>query len=1312
MISITKGQSNYGIYCYYSKNISIYNNSLSIAGTSASSSALKIYYGNGGYKVMNNVLKMNGAGYAYYVSPGSLVSVSDYNDYYSTGNRLAYWNGNRNSLSALKTANGKDSHSKDANPEFFSTTDLHTLSINLNESAHPLAEVVADIDGDLRDTLHPDMGADEFTPPQYDAGIVSVDAPVQPLQSGNNVLKVTVKDYGTDTLTSVTVGWEANGVLQTPYSFSGSIPTGDTVSNIAVGNFTAVAGANTIKVWTSMPNGHNDQRTINDTFNISLTACNGPMNGVYTIGGQSADFVSFTEAVNSLNFCGINDTVEFVVNSGNYNEQIVLDSIAGTSDTAIVIFRSATLDSTDVKIYYHSTLSKNYVVSLNKAQYIHFRNITIEATNPSAGFAVTLNNKSSDNVFENCVITAPTSSNNKTAPVYSYNAQISRNTIRNNVLNNGYYGLRIYGANSIPRGNNNVIENNIVNNSHFYGLVISGQKNLIIKNNDITFKPSSNVGYGINLLYCDSVTVVSGNNIKMGSGTTVYGLRIASSYADSSNHALVYNNFISLRDGTSSNYGIYVKESSYFDVAFNNISVSQCGASASGLRLGSTSSHIRVFDNNIICTGSAYALYSEGTSALAASDFNNIYSTSSDVIKWGSTNYSSLSSYSAATGLDTNSLSVMPGYYSVDDLHITNPALYGAGVAFANIITDIDGDNRNMTTPCIGADEFTPLQYDVAAYAIVQPSASFAPATTTQSVEVTIRNFGMDTVTAMNLGYIYGSNNPVVESWSGSLLPGGTVNYTFSAGYPVQPGDVKLCVYTDLAQDMKHSNDTVCRTFTGIPMLNLSYFDDFDGSTNYWVSDGMLWQHGAPSQTKLDSAYSAPNAWMTGLSSNYTNQANTSLMSPFFNVATVNDATLKFRHKYRIGSGDRAIVEYTTDQGQTWALLGYMGDPAATNWYNKQTSGNHYFGGNHNGWMLSTYDLSGVLNPVGGSHPANLQFRFRFISNSSGNDEGWLIDDFSIELPKIQFDAGVSQILTPDSSVAGGDTIKVKVVVNNYGFDTLYTIPVGYSVNNQTSVNDTIVVSQGLLPGDTMHYVFDTAFISPVNDYSICAYTGVTGDVYNQNDTTCKTVKATTPLVDAGILRILSPSGSNVHISNDSVTVRIINYGITPLTSVKLQYEVAYIGGPVTEVWTGPALQHGDSVEYTFKTKYSAFSTYNQICAKTLVTGDVNPINDEYCDSFAIDGLSKELTNGMKLWQNIPNPATGKTKIKYEIPVGGSVRFVMVNAMGEKITEFVENKGAGVYFIDINTASLANGIYFYSIEFDGHRLTKQMIINK
>lgn len=105
-----------------------------------------------------------------------------------------------------------------------------------------------------------------------DAGVTQITAP--PAAScGNSVIPViTVRNYGSATLTSVTITYVVDGTTYT-YSWTGSIAPANTAS-ISLPAVTVSAGNHTIAVSTSSPNGTADGNTGNDAANATFITAN------------------------------------------------------------------------------------------------------------------------------------------------------------------------------------------------------------------------------------------------------------------------------------------------------------------------------------------------------------------------------------------------------------------------------------------------------------------------------------------------------------------------------------------------------------------------------------------------------------------------------------------------------------------------------------------------------------------------------------------------------------------------------------------------------------------------------------------------------------------------------------------------------------------------------------------------------------------------------------------------------------------------------------------------------------------------------
>jgi hypothetical protein len=86
-------------------------------------------------------------------------------------------------------------------------------------------------------------------------------------------------------------------------------------------------------------------------------------------------------------------------------------------------------------------------------------------------------------------------------------------------------------------------------------------------------------------------------------------------------------------------------------------------------------------------------------------------------------------------------------------------------------------------------------------------------------------------------------------------------------------------------------------------------------------------------------------------------------------------------------------------------------------------------------------------------------------------------------------------------------------------------------------------------------------------------------------------------------------------------------------------------------------------------------------------------------------------TNAFTLGQNIPNPATNSTRIDYSVPEAGEVLFHVHSITGQLLYSQTIKATRGTNNIELNTSTFAAGVYFYSMEYKGRRLIRQLIIN-
>lgn len=337
----------YGIYGSSASYTNYYFNSINLYPTSNYSYTSCLYLAgsidNGTVNIQNNIFAQTGglsAHYCLYVSSTADVNEWDYNNYYTTGSaRVAYSSGFRNTLANLQSYTGKDANSLDIDPGFTANDDLHTSETAL-QNGTSIAGISEDIDGDIRQ-IPPYIGADEIAAPSVanDAAITALVSPAFPPCVGSNSFEVEVTNYGTNTLTSVTINWTINSVAQTPVSATGLSVATNSSTTISLGSATLLGStAYTFEFVISNPNGTTDDNTSNDTYTAPVTSTS--LSGTYTIGGTSPDYATFNDAVADLNNYGVCGPVVFNVREGTYNEQVEVTAVDNTSATNTITFQA------------------------------------------------------------------------------------------------------------------------------------------------------------------------------------------------------------------------------------------------------------------------------------------------------------------------------------------------------------------------------------------------------------------------------------------------------------------------------------------------------------------------------------------------------------------------------------------------------------------------------------------------------------------------------------------------------------------------------------------------------------------------------------------------------------------------------------------------------------------------------------------------------------------------------------------------------------------------------------------------------------
>ena len=81
------------------------------------------------------------------------------------------------------------------------------------------------------------------------------------------------------------------------------------------------------------------------------------------------------------------------------------------------------------------------------------------------------------------------------------------------------------------------------------------------------------------------------------------------------------------------------------------------------------------------------------------------------------------------------------------------------------------------------------------------------------------------------------------------------------------------------------------------------------------------------------------------------------------------------------------------------------------------------------------------------------------------------------------------------------------------------------------------------------------------------------------------------------------------------------------------------------------------------------------------------------------------------LAQNMPNPGTDLTSVRFSVPTHGRVVMRLFDVSGRLVrTPVDEMLGPGAYSAPISTAGLAGGVYFYRLEAAGKSLSRRLAV--
>ena len=762
-------------YTYYSNNsginlndvdnIDIVYNNINIYGKSRTGSCALLL--NPNYKakyinvINNNLYNSNNsnADVAFIDTNASIKITEDYNNLYAgngypVGSGSAYSGYKLYSISTWR-ALGFAAHDTSADPLYNSNTDLHANAFEVNNDALPFKKIRYDIDGVLRDSLTPDIGANEFSPQAVFPAIIAITKPTTGFCPGITDIYATIISHGIDTLKSASISWTVNDTAMTPFLWTGALTKGKSINiKIASYNFSDTL-LYTVKAYPSLANGI----TFNsDSLNTASASFYTGIKGTFLIdnsGTGSPDYSNITNAVNILNRHGVCGAVIYNIADGTYPEQINIHNVPNTSTSNTITFQSKSLDSS--KVIIDPVTSPSLFIS--NTNFINIRSLNLAGKYKNAGSVVIIQDSCRHVLMERCSVhTAPSYYDpfGYTSAITCISSSANYFTMKNNYLSGAAIGIDIYGK-------GNIIEKNTVHNFSFMGMRYFSFDSFTIVSNSF-FSSTSPLGVYLNgqgNTYTDT-NLFANNFISVRGLNTIYSNLGCGMLVYYSDNLKIYNNSIasnSVGTGDCTFYALNNNNAKYFSVK-NNIFYHR---------------------NKGVVIFTRYAV--------TESDYNTFFTAGN---QFGSPgiygNYSNLTQWQAKTGWDAHSDSALPYFVSDTgaDMHLTSSSIgmIGKGTPIALVSTDIDGDLRNPNHPDIGADEYSKYTFIEQAEKKNSGDITIAPNPFNNRINIefsTEKNSNIQTI-------LYGIDGKIVYSQNSREINAGMQQIQIETGQNIKPG--------------------------------------------------------------------------------------------------------------------------------------------------------------------------------------------------------------------------------------------------------------------------------------------------------------------------------------------------------------------------------------------------------------------------------------------------------------------------------------------------------------------------------------------
>lgn len=545
-----------------------------------------------------------------------------------------------------------------------------------------------------------------YSPTGTDAALLSFELSDLTSNPGTRDIIVDLKNFSGLDINNIEFGYSLNsGPMQT-FNWNGNLAFGEQLTGLAIGSENlGMAYYNFIKAWINQVNGTADDHQANDTLWTDLVVCASPLAGTYSMGQEGLDFPNFNTTRHVLETCGVSAPTVIEIVDGEYFEEWALHQIPGTNVNDTVVIRSASMDSSAVKVYPRPAQGVDYYspLRLSGTEYLTIEHITFDAEIRGNGSTLLeIAGTSNINIWNNKFKNHSGSEHDLIGVSGSSDTHIEGNRFVR-----GFNGISCFGV-ELNENNGILVKNNFFDRQKSCGFIGGGYTSgLRIQGNTIlcdeVMEPFDIASIYILGEERGAFEIIENSILRINATHSGYA-SMQIEHDTPGERALVANN-ITASPQDDYSVGLFIwtwnlgVAEGPIDIVHNTF-----GGSA---YFDEVSDSLILFKNNIVA-GSLRGVF---RFVDASPDFqpvfnNNVLWANSDPSEWFIIdNYTfSHNQWTNIYGGDGQSLAQEASFVSEADLHLA-PGNSFTCPAFPGITHDIDGDLRNPVSPRQGADE-------------------------------------------------------------------------------------------------------------------------------------------------------------------------------------------------------------------------------------------------------------------------------------------------------------------------------------------------------------------------------------------------------------------------------------------------------------------------------------------------------------------------------------------------------------------------------------------------------------------------------